>query len=139
MDTAASRTAKWTATDYDDRRLMDWKPPKLVYPCSETEKSALEHLKNTFSPLPPYKQLEEKARADDTLVTIDTRIPDGYIAFLENTAEQCISPQTKHSQEGMQGAHHWVQRVDTAENLFRRLTDGYGISLMFGERHHQFY
>ena len=138
FDTAASRPAKWTATDYDNRQLMDWRPPKLVYPCSETEKSALEHLKNTFSPLPPYKQLEEHARGDDTLVTIDTRIPDGYIAFLENTAEQCTSPQTKHSQEGLRRAHHWVQRVDTAENLFRRLTDGYGISLMFGERHHQF-
>lgn len=132
------KNPKWTAEDYDDRKLYDWKPPKLVYPTSATEKEVLQHLKDTFAPLPPYKQMEAQARADNTLVTINTPIPHGYYAFLENTAEKCTSPQTKHSREGMRGARHWVQRVDTAEGLFRRLTDGYGISLMFGERHQQF-
>ena len=137
-NTAGAHTAKWTAADYDHRRLIDWRPPKLVYPCSESEKERLHTLKNDFAPREPYTHCEAEARADDTLVTIGAQIPDGYYAFLENTAEKCTSPQTKHSSEGMQGARHWVQRVDTQAGLFRRLTDGYGISLMFGERFHQF-
>lgn len=137
-DTAGTPPAKWTGADYDNRPLDNWKPPPLVYPCSETEKTALQQLITDFAPLKPYRQLEAEARADDTLVTGAARLPEGYYAFLENTAEKCTSPQTKHSQKGMQGAQHWVQRVDTAEGIFNRLTDGYGISLMFGERFHQF-
>ena len=135
---------KWTASDYTNP-FQDWKPPKLVYPCSATEKEALQHLKDIFTMRPPYKRKSEReigmeweASKSGSLVTIDTPIPDGYFAFLENTAERCTSPATKHSQKGKRGARHWVQRVDTAEGLFRRLTDGYGVSLMFGERCHQY-
>ena len=126
-DTAGTPPAKWTGADYDNRPLDNWKPPPLVYPCSETEKTALQQLITDFAPLKPYRQLEAEARADDTLVTGTARLPEGYYAFLENTAEKCTSPQTKHSQKGMQGAQRWVQRVDTAEGIFNRLTDGYGI------------
>ena len=140
---------KWTADDYKinnkPRLLIDWKPPGLIYPCDATEQSALKHLRDAFTPLPPYRQksyrstgMEFAAIENGTLVDINTPLPDGYIAFLENTAEKCTSPQTKHSQDGMQGARHWVQRVDTPDNMFQRLTDGYGISLMFGERCHQY-
>ena len=125
--------------------LIDWKSPPLVYPCSETEGSALKSLRDAFMPLPPYRRrsdhkigMESDASERETLVHIDTPIPDGHIAFLENTAEKCTSPETKHSREGMQSARHWIQRVDTPEGTFKRLTDGYGISLMFGERFHQF-
>ena len=38
----------------------------------------------------------------------------------------------------MNSAEEWVQRVDTPARMFQRLADGYGISLMFGERFHQF-
>lgn len=129
---------KWKASDYKSP-FQNWSPPKLVYPCSpETEKEALQALKQAFEPLTPYKQMEHLAIEQNAVVSIEVPLPDRYIAFLENTAEKCTSPQTKHSQEGMQGARHWVQRVDTPDNAFRRLTDGYGISLMFGERCHQY-
>lgn len=128
---------KWKASDYKSP-FQDWAPTKLVYPCSPTEKDALRALKVAFEPLPPYKQMEHLAIEQNALVSIEVPLPDGYIAFLENTAEKCTSPQTKHSREGMRGARHWVQRVDTPENVFRRLLDGYGISLMFGERCHQY-
>ena len=82
--------------------------------------------------------MEARAVEKKGQVQIDIPIPAGYIAFLENTAEQCTSPQTKHSREGMQGARHWVQRVDTPDGMFQRLTDGSGVSLMFGERYCQY-
>ena len=128
---------KWKASDYK-HPFQHWAPPELVYPCSSTERDVLHAVRETFALPPPYQQMEAEAIENETLVTLDIPIPDGYIAFLENTAEQCTSPQTKHSQAGMQGAKHWLQRVDTPENMFRRLTDGYGISLMFGERCHQY-
>lgn len=128
---------KWKASDYK-YPLQHWTPPELLYPSEPSEKEVLHALKSAFQPLPPYASLENQAREQNTLVTLDISLPDGQIAFLENTAEQCTSPQTKHSQAGMQGAKHWVQRVDTPEGVFRRLTDGYGISLMFGERCHQY-
>ena len=59
--------------------------------------------------------MEARAVEKKGQVQIDVPIPAGYIAFLENTAEQCTNPQTKHSREGMQGARHWVQRVDTPD------------------------
>ena len=130
---------KWELSDYkSNRRFLDWTPPPLIYPCKSVEKDALRALKAAFDPLAPYKQLETQAIERNTLVDIHLPLPDRLIAFLENTAEQCASPQTKHSSEGMQGARHWVQRVDTPDNMFQRLTDGYGISLMFGERCHQY-
>ena len=140
---------KWTADDYKinnkPRLLIDWKPPGLIYPCDDTEQSALKHLQDAFTPLPPYRQksdrstgMEFAAIENGTLVDINTPLPDGYIAFLENTAEKCTSPETKHSNEGSESAKHWVQRIDTPSGVFKRLTDGYGISLMFGERCHQF-
>ena len=130
---------KWQRSDYkSNRRFLDWTSPPLIYPCKSVEKDALRALKAAFDPLAPYKQLETQAIERNTLVDIHLPLPDRLIAFLENTAEQCTSPQTKHSSEGMQGARHWVQRVDTPDNMFQRLTDGYGISLMFGERCHQY-
>ena len=130
---------KWELSDYkSNRRFLDWTPPPLVYPCSDDEKQALHALKEVFAPLTTYKELEQKAVRGNTCVEVNIPIPNGHITFLENTAEQCASPQTKHSSEGMQGARHWVQRVDTPDNMFERLTDGYGISLMFGERCHQY-
>lgn len=128
---------KWTADDYKNP-FTHWTPPKLLYPSTPNEKESLHALKKLFAPLEPYKELETKAVSENTLVSLDTPLPDGHIAFLENTAEQCTSPQTKHSAGGMQGARHWVQRVDTPKGMFKRLTDGYGISLMFGERCHQY-
>ena len=128
---------KWKPTDYKSP-FQHWTPPELLYPCESSEKEVLHALKSAFQPLPPYASLENQAREQNTLVTLDIPLPDGYIAFLENTAEKCTSPQTKHSQAGMQGARHWVQRVDTPENAFRRLMDGFGISMMFGERCHQY-
>ena len=129
---------KWTGADYD-YPLQVWKPPKLVYPCHDTEKQVLRQLIDTFAPLPPYAEMEAQARVDNTLVTLDTpEAQAGYFPFLENCAEECTSPTSKHSENGMKGARHWVQRVDTAERIFQRLTDGYGISLMFGERFHQY-
>ena len=132
-----SALSKWEASDYK-APFIKWKPPKLLYPCVPSEKESLHVLKNLFGPLESYKELETKAVSQNALVSLDTPIPDGHIAFLENTAERCTSPTTKHSQDGMQGARHWVQRVNTPEAMFRRLTDGYGISLMFGERCHQY-
>ena len=140
---------KWTANDFKrnnkPRHLFNWKPPKFIYPCDATELSALKGLQKSFNPLPPYKRksdpatgMEFDAIQNGTLVDINTPIPDGHIAFLENTAEQCTSPETKHSREGKESARHWTQRIDTPEGVFKRLTDGYGISLMFGERFHQF-
>ena len=141
---------KWTAHDYLDKngkpkRLLDWKPPRLdLFAVSDTEKDALHSIKNTFKPLVAYTNttqgtgLETHAIDYEALVEIDTPIPQGYIAFLENTAEQCTSPTTKHSEAGMNRAKAWVQRVDTPARMFQRLTAGYGISLMFGERFHQF-
>ena len=129
--------SKWKASDYK-APFTKWTPPKLLYPCAPSEKESLYSLKKLFTPLEPYKELETKAASENALVSLDTPLPDGHIAFLENTAEKCTSPTTKHSQAGMQGAKHWVQRVDTPEAMFRRLTDGYGISLMFGERCHQY-
>lgn len=128
---------KWQASDYKSP-FQHWAPPELVYSCSPREKDALRALKSVFDPLPPYKEMEAQAITQNEIVTLDIPLPQGHIAFLENTAEQCTSPQTKHSRQGMQGARYWVQRVDTAEGLYRRLIDGYGISLMFGERCHQF-
>ena len=128
---------KWKASDYK-YPFQHWTPPELIYPCRPSENDALHSLKNLFQPLPPYPALETQAKEQNTQVTLDAPLADGHIAFLENTAEQCTSPQTKHSQDGMQGARHWVQRVDTPEAMFQRLTDGYGISLMFGERCHQY-
>ena len=128
---------KWKESDFR-YPFKHWTLPELLYPCPPQEKDALHALKSDFHPVPPYKEMEAAAREQDTLVSIDVPLPDGQIAFLENTAEKCTSPQTKHSQAGMQGARHWVQRVDTPEGMFRRLTDGYGVSLMFGERCHQY-
>ena len=140
---------KWTAHDYpndkgEPKQLLDWKPPRLIFPVSDTEKDALHAIRDAFQPLSPYRDntqgtgLETHAIDHEALVEIDTSIPQGYIAFLENTAEQCTSPTTKHSQAGMNRAEAWVQRVDTPARMFQRLTAGYGISLMFGERFHQF-
>ena len=128
---------KWKSSDYE-YPFQHWTPPKLVYPCSASEKDALHAIKETFAPLPPYKQMEAEAIKQNALVPLEIPLPDGHIAFLENTAEKCTSPDTKHSRAGMQGARHWVQRVDTPENVFRRFTDGFGNSLMFGERCHQY-
>ena len=128
---------KWETARYN-APFHQWTPPELVYPCESSEKDALHALKNAFQPLPLYKEMEAAAIKQNTLVTLDIPIPDGQIAFLENTAEKCTSPQKKHSQEGMRGARHWVQRVDTPEGMFRRLTEGYGVSLMCGERSHQY-
>ena len=128
---------KWKTARYN-APFHQWTPPELVYPCESSEKDALHALKNAFDPLPLYREMEVAAIKQNTVVTLDIPLPDGQIAFLENTAEKCTSPQTKHSQEGMRGARHWVQRVDTPEGMFRRLTDGYGVSLMFGERYHQY-
>ena len=135
---------KWKPTEYKSYnsekppKFINWRPPPLIYPCSPSEKDALNALKDVFDPLPPYEQMEAEAIEQETVVSLEIPIPEGHIAFLENTAERCTSPTTKHSQEGMQGARHWVQRVDTPEGMFRRLTDGYGVSLMFGERCHQY-
>ena len=140
---------KWTTHDYLDKngkpkRLLDWKPPRLVFAVSDTEKDALHSLKEAFQPLVAYtdttlgKGLETNTIATESLVEITAPVPQGYIAFLENTAERCTSPTTKHSQAGMNSAKAWVQRVDTPARMFQRLTAGYGISLMFGERFHQF-
>ena len=149
-DSPTDALVKWTAHDYLDKngkpkRLLDWKPPRLdVFAVSDTEKDALYSLKDAFQPLAPYKDntqgkgLEAHAIATETLVEITAPVPQGYIAFLENTAERCTSPTTKHSQAGMNRAEAWVQRVDTPARMFQRLTDGFGISLMFGERFHQF-
>ena len=128
---------KWKASDYR-RPFQHWSPPKRMYPSDESELMALHALKNAFGPLSPYKQMEAEAIEQNALVSIDIPLPDGYIAFLENTAEKCTSPQSKHSQAGMQGAKHWVQRVAPPAEVYQRLTDGYGISLMFGERCHQY-
>ena len=128
---------KWTASDYQGRHLIDWKPQKtLTYNANETEIEALREIKRAFAPHPPYSDLETAAIDSEPLVEIDVPVPAGHIAFLENTAEQCTSPDTKHSQDGMQRAHHWVQRVGKPPAMFQRLTDG--ISLMCGERYHQF-
>ena len=150
-DSPTDAIVKWTAHDYLDndqgkpKRLLDWKPPRLdVFAVSDTEKDALYSLKDAFQPIAPYKDntqgkgLEAHAIATEALVEITAPVPQGYIAFLENTAERCTSPTTKHSQDGMNRAEAWVQRVDTPARMFQRLTAGYGISLMFGERFHQF-
>ena len=129
---------KWTADDYGNRQLIDWKPPRLVYRTHETETAALHSLKNTFASLPRYNQLEAEATAENRIVSVPAEIPNPYYAFLENTTEKCTSPEKKHSKSGMEGALHWVQRIGTAYDIFSRLTDGYGISLMYGERFHQF-
>ena len=129
---------KWTAKDYNNRKLLDWSPPHFTYPCSDKEHKALWAIKHAFDPLPVYNAMEKQAITNDTLVSADIPIPENTIAFLENTAEKCTSPTTKHSRAGMNSAKHWVQRLDTPAGMFRRLTDGYGISLMFGERYHQF-
>ena len=129
---------KWTAADYGNRQLIDWKPPRLVYRTHETETAALHSLKNTFASLPRYNQLEAEATAENRIVSVPAEIPNPYYAFLENTTEKCTSPEKKHSKSGMEGALHWVQRIGTAYDIFSRLTDGYGISLMYGERFHQF-
>lgn len=128
---------KWKDAAYN-ASLKHWTPPKILYPCSPREQEALHALKNVFDPLPIYPSMESSAEEQNTFASIDVPLLDGQIAFLENTVEKCTSPQTKHSQEGMQGAKHWVQRVDTPAGMFRRLTDGYGVSLMFGERHCQY-
>ena len=128
---------KWADAKYKSP-FHQWTPPRLIYPVSDTERETLHALKNVFDPLPIYPDMEKQSAEKNGQVQIDVPKPDGYIAFLENTAEQCTSPQTKHSQEGMQGARHWVQRVDTPDGMFQRLTDGYGVSLMFGERHCQY-
>ena len=128
---------KWKASDYNSP-FQHWTPPELLYPCEPSEKDALHALKSAFQPLPTYKAMEKSAIKPNALVSIKAPLPQRLIAFLENTAEKCTSPQTKHSQAGMQGARHWVQRLDTPEGMFRRLTDGYGVSLMFGERCHQY-
>ena len=128
---------KWKESDYK-YPFQHWTPPELVYLCESSEKDTLHALKDAFDPLPIYKEREAEAVKQNALVTLKIPIPDGQIAFLENTAEKCTSPQKKHSQQGMRGARHWVQRVDTPDAMFRRLTDGYGVSLMFGERGHQY-
>ena len=118
---------------------MTGNPKKtLTYNANETEIEALREIKRAFAPHPPYSDLETAAIDSEPLVEIDVPVPAGHIAFLENTAEQCTSPDTKHSQDGMQRAHHWLQRVGKPPAMFQRLTDGYGISLMCGERYHQF-
>lgn len=129
---------KWTSKDYQGRKLIDWSPPQFRFPCADTEMSALWDIHNAVKPLPVYAAMEQQAIENDTVVSPDIPIPDGRSAFLENTAEQCTSPTTKHSKEGMSSAKHWVQRLDTDKRIFDRLTCGYGISLMFGERCHQF-
>ena len=149
-DSPTDAIVKWTAHDYPNdqgkpKRLLDWKPTRLdVFAVSDTEKDALHSLKDAFQPLVAYTDtqqgegLETNAIDLEALVEIDTPIPQGYIAFLENTAERCTSPTTKHSQDGMNRAEAWVQRVDTPARMFQRLAAGYGISLMFGEWFHQF-
>ena len=137
LSTQPNFRMKWQGVSYRSP-LQKWTPPPFVYPCDAHEEAALRRLKQAFSPLLLYSDLEKGAAAQETTVSIDIPFPSGHIAFLENTAEQCTSPQTKHSAEGMQGARHWVQRVDTPDGMFQRLTDGYGISLMIGERHHQY-
>ena len=131
--TKDSKTGEWKIRDF-----IDWRPQKLVYPCDDIEKSALLAIKSAIKPFGIYGEIERQAIANQALVEMDLPIPDGHIAFLENIAEKCTSPTTKHSQAGMQGARHWVQRIDTPDGMFQRLTDGYGISLMVGERCHQF-
>ena len=129
---------KWKASDYN-APFQNWAPPKQIYLCDPSEVMALHALKNAFGPLPTYKDMEVEAINQNALVSIEGfPLPQGQIAFLENTAEKCTSPQTKHSQEGMRGARHWVQRVGTPTGMFTRLMDGYGISLMGGERCHQY-
>ena len=141
---------KWTAADYPDKNgnpkpLLDWKAPRLdIFPTHDAEKHTLHALKDAFASLLPYKDnstftgMESHAIANTALVEAPTPIPPGYIAFLENTAERCTSPDTKHSQAGMNRAKEWVQRIDTPGRMFERLTRGYGLSMMFGERFHQF-
>ena len=129
--------AKWKGVKYDSPP-KSWKSPQRVYPCADTEADALRGLRDTFAPLPIYAEMEAEGLAADRLVSLEIPIPDGHIAFLENTAEKCTCPETKHSEAGMQGARHWVQRVALPREMFRRLTDGYGISLMFGERNGQY-
>ena len=121
------------------------KPPRLdLFPTTDTEADTLHALKDAFASLLPYKDnstftgMESQVIDDEALVEIPTPIPPGYIAFLENTAERCTSPDKKHKQAGMNRAKEWVQRIDTPERMFERLTRGYGISMMFGERFHQF-
>ena len=98
---------KWTAHDYPDeygkpKHLLDWKPPRLVFAVSDIEKDALNALKDAFQPLAPYTDttqatgLETTAIANEKLVETPTPIPPGHIVFLENTAERCTSPTTKH-------------------------------------------
>ena len=149
-DSPTDALVKWTAHDYLDKngkpkRLLDWKPPRWdKFAVSDTEEDALHALKDAFQPVAPYKDntqgkgVEAHAIDHGSLVQIDTPIPVGYVAFLENTAERCTSPTTKHSEAGMNRAKEWVQRVDTPARMFQRLTGGFGISLMFGERFHQF-
>lgn len=131
---------KWKASDYD-RPFQRWKAPSkssLVYPCSAAETRSLKALSKVFKPLAPYLKMEKDAAEHDDLVSLELPVTSPGIAFLENTAEQCTSPQTKHSRKGMQSARSWLQRVGTETEIYQRLTDGYGISLMFGERCHQY-
>ena len=128
---------KWQEEDFR-YPFRQWTCPSLVYPTDATEANALRGLKSAFEPLARYPLMEQDAIAHQDLVDVEVCMPSGAYAFLENNAERCISPQTKHSQEGMQGARHWVQRVGTQEAIFKRLLDGYGISLMYGERCYQY-
>lgn len=132
-------TTKWTDKDFD-YPVKIWKPPKkLLYPCFDTERSALEQLITDFAPLPPYdtssvlQGMQPAAETQKRLVSVPYTVPKGYHAFLESTAEQCISRETKHG-EPTHSAKNWILRVDTLDGIVKRLINGYSISGMFGER-----
>ena len=82
-------TTKWTDKDFD-YPVKKWKPPqKLLYPCFDTERSALEQLITDFAPLPPYdtssvlQGMQPAAETQKRLVSVPYTVPKGYHAFLE--------------------------------------------------------
>ena len=112
-----------------------WTPPKsLIYPCSESEADSLRQLQKCFAPKPIYADMESVAKAENRLVELTLNLPDGHVPFLENTHGRCTSPYNKQDSKTVNAAGNWVQRVDTWDNIHRRLTDGWIVSLMFGER-----
>lgn len=83
-------TTKWTDKDFD-YPVKKWKPPKkLLYPCFDTERSALEQLITDFAPLPPYdtssvlQGMQPAAETQKRLVSVPYTVPKGRLTATKN-------------------------------------------------------
>ena len=129
---------KWSGvlkqSDGTVTKKRQWTPPPTPYPILKLESERLKEIIEATQVLPRYEDLEAEARANDTLVTLPILDVGDAVAFLENTAHQTVSVETKGGSLSYP-AKMWQLRCLPRDALSQRLRDGYSVCFALCDRY----